>query len=131
MRFKTREIIKELEEHINSSYSLPIFQGYKAVNKSGVVKLIDELYAYLPDDVKRARDFLRNGDYDFDSVAKNNSNIYDILQMFEAYLENSSFIMPFFIPQIIIIKVKEIEEFLDRIEKDLPVEIQKAENLDK
>lgn len=131
MRFKTRAIIKDLEEHITNSYSLPIFQGYKAVNKSGVVKLIDELYTYLPDDVKRARDFLKNRDYDLNTLVKNNSNIYDLLQKFEVYLEKSSFMLPFFIPQIVIIKVNEIEEFLNRIEKDLPTEIQKAENLDK
>ena len=60
MQFKTRELIKELETNIKNSYSLPIFRGYKAVNKRGVEKLIDELYANLPDDVQKARDFLKN-----------------------------------------------------------------------
>ena len=70
MEFKTRKIIKKLEENINNSYSLPIFKGYKAINKAGVEKLIDELYANLPDDVKKAREYLRDRQYNFNPGKK-------------------------------------------------------------
>lgn len=132
MKFKTRQVIKELEENINNSYSLPIFKGYKAVNKYGVEKLIDELYAYLPDDVRRAREFLKNRNYNLeDSNKKEVSNIYDLLKGLESYIERATFLSPFFIPHIVFLNVKEIEELLNRIQNDIPTEIQKAENLDK
>ena len=51
MEFKSLEIIKDLEKQIQTGYSLSIFKGYVAINKRGVEKLIDELYAKLPEDV--------------------------------------------------------------------------------
>ena len=60
MEFKSLEIIKDLEKQIQTGYSLSIFKGYVAINKRGVEKLIDELYANLPDDVVAARTYLKN-----------------------------------------------------------------------
>ncbi len=124
MKFQTRETIKRLEENIQNSYSLPIFKGYKAINKSGVEKLIDELYANLPDDVRRAREYLKERQYDFNS--ESNKNIFDVLKMFECTLDEG---FPF--AQLIIINIREIEELLRQIQNNLPDEILKAEILDK
>ena len=44
MFFKSLEYIKDLEKQVNSSYSLPIFRGYVAIDKRGVEKIIDELF---------------------------------------------------------------------------------------
>ena len=67
MQFMSRQTLKHLEATIQNSYSLPIFKGYKAINKTGVEKLIDELYANLPDDVKRAREYLHSRNYEMKS----------------------------------------------------------------
>ena len=60
MFFKTFQYLKDIENLINRSYNLPIFKGYKAINKRGVEKLIDEIYANLPTDVLEARKFLKD-----------------------------------------------------------------------
>ena len=77
MRFHTRELIKNLEENLQNSYSLPIFKGYKAINKRGVEKLIDQIYATLPHDVQKAREFLRARQYDY---TPQNNTTYETLQ---------------------------------------------------
>ena len=61
MKSKTKAILKELESYIKEkSYSLSIFKGYTAINKQGAEKIIDELYANLPEDVKQAREYLKS-----------------------------------------------------------------------
>ncbi len=129
MQFKTRELIKELETNIKNSYSLPIFRGYKAVNKRGVEKLIDELYANLPDDVQKARDFLKNRQYNLDDIQHGNSRIYDFLNILETSLDQST--LPILFSKFVILNVREFEILLNRLEDDIPSEIKTAEIVDK
>lgn len=125
MQFKTRELIKELETNIKNSYSLPIFRGYKAVNKRGVEKLIDELYANLPDDVQKARDFLKNRQYNLDDIQQGNSRIYDFLNILETSLDQST--LPILFSKFVILNVREFEILLNRLKEDIPSEIKTAE----
>lgn len=125
MQFKTRELIKELETNIKNSYSLPIFRGYKAVNKRGVEKLIDELYANLPDDVQKARDFLKNRQYNLDNIQQGNSRIYDFLNILETSLDQST--LPILFSKFVILNVREFEILLNRLKDDIPSEIKAAE----
>lgn len=125
MQFKTRELIKELETNIKNSYSLPIFRGYKAVNKRGVEKLIDELYANLPDDVQKARDFLKNRQYNLDDIQQGNSRIYDFLNILETSLDQST--LPILFSKFVILNVREFEILLNRLKDDIPSEIKTAE----
>lgn len=129
MQFKTRELIKELETNIKNSYSLPIFRGYKAVNKRGVEKLIDELYANLPDDVQKARDFLKNRQYNLDDIQHGNSRIYDFLNILETSLDQST--LPILFSKFVILNVREFEILLNRLKDDIPSEIKTAEIVDK
>ena len=129
MQFKTRELIKELETNIKNSYSLPIFRGYKAVNKRGVEKLIDELYANLLDDVQKARDFLKNRQYNLDDIQHGNSRIYDFLNILETSLDQST--LPILFSKFVILNVREFEILLNRLEDDIPSEIKTAEIVDK
>ncbi len=131
MKFKTRELIKELEANIKNSYSLPIFKGYKAINKRGVEKLIDELYANLPEDVQRAREF-----YKTDSTIL---MIYTrkqvlVFMTFLKYLKH--FLINLLHFQFLFSKnsnfnVRELEILLNRLEDEIPSEIKKAEIIDK
>ena len=125
MQFKTRELIKELETNIKNSYSLPIFRGYKAVNKRGVEKLIDELYANLPDDVQKARDFLKNRQYNLDDIQQGNSRIYDFLNILETSLDQST--LPILFSKFVILNVREFDILLNRLKEDIPSEIKTAE----
>lgn len=121
MNFQTRKDIKSLEDKIKNGYSLPIFKGYVAVDKYGVEQIIDAIYANLPDDVMRAREFLKNSNITPNTTPKG-TTIFDILQMLEITLnETMSF------ANFSILKIKEIENLLDKIEKNIPEEIIQAE----
>lgn len=124
MKFKSKEIIKALEEQIDTGYSLRIFRGYVAINKRGVEKLIDELYANLPEDVKAAREYLKSKNQE--SNSKKASKILDNIKEFEDQLQG-----PFQIATHVIVNVNEMEKLLDKIYTNLPEEIIEAEFLDK
>lgn len=124
MKFQTRELIKNIEQNLQNSYSLPIFRGYKAINKRGVEKLITQLYATLPDDVKKARDYLSKHQHNLTTPKK--EKIYDTLQDIEIKLSQG---FPF--AQLLIINIREIESLLKQLQNNLPEEITQAENLDK
>ncbi len=119
MFFKSFEYLKDIEKLISESYDLPIFKGYKAVNKRGVEKLIDEIYANLPVDVQQARKYLRDNQIKID--VSNNGEIYDNLKDLEIGLDNS---MSF--SQYVIMNVKWLERILDRIYANMPQEIVEA-----
>jgi len=125
MQFLSRQTIKHLQDAIQKSYSLPIFKGYRAINKTGVEKLIDELYANLPEDVHRAREYLRAHDYEFKKTS-DSQNLYGVLQKFESTLNEG-----FPIAQFLIVNIREIEDLLSQIENNIPQEIIKAEILNK
>ena len=120
MLFKTFKYLKDIENLIEKSYNLPIFKGYKAVNKRGVEKLIDEIYANLPTDVVEARKFLKDKKVDI----KNNENttIYEKLKDFEIEVDKSFH----FSTEYVIMNVKQIENILDRIYANIPQEIIEA-----
>lgn len=125
MKFQSREDIRRLESKIKNGYSLPIFKGFVAVNKYGVEQIIDAIYANLPVDVQRARTYLRNSNQT-PNTPKKETNLYDILRMLEIMLnETISF------ANFSILKIKEIEILLDKIEKNIPEEIIQAEISDK
>lgn len=126
MQFQSKETIKHLEEQIKNSYSLPIFKGYKAINKTGAEKLIDEIYVNLPYDIRRAREYLKQENYTFQPKSKENKNIYDTIQMLETALDEGVQFANF-----VIVCVKDIESLLNKIYQSMPEEITKAEILDK
>ena len=91
------------------------------MDKYGVEQIIDAIYANLPDDVMRAREFLKNSNITANTTPKG-TTIFDILQMLEITLnETMSF------ANFSILKIKEIEILLDKIEKNIPEEIIQAE----
>ena len=123
MKFKSLEIIKALEEQVETGYSLKIFKGYVAINKRGVEKLIDELYANLPDDVKAAREYLENKNH---QISHKETKVFDNIRELENQIEN-----PLQIATHIVVNVKEMEKLIDKIYCSLPSEIQEANILDK
>jgi flagellin-specific chaperone FliS len=124
VKFKSLEIIKALEEQVETGYSLKIFKGYVAINKRGIEKLIDELYANLPDDVKTAREYLERTNHQFSR--KEPSKVFDNIKELETQIEN-----PLQIATHIVVNVKEMEKLIDKIYSSLPSEIQEANILDK
>lgn len=123
MKFQSKEDIKRLEAQIKSGYSLPIFKGFIAVNKRGVEQIIDAIYANLPDDVKRAREFLKNSDIK-PTIRQNKNNLFDFLQKLETTLNETMSIADFSI-----LKIKEIETLLYQIGNNIPEEITQAEKI--
>src|SRR5574344_1963631 len=111
MNFKSKEIIKNLEEQIENGYSLPIFKGYIAVNKRGVEKLIDDIYENLPKDIFLAKEFLKKQNCEIARDSKSEmgkkKTIYDFLKEYE------------------------IEKLINQIYNTIPEEINKAEVLSK
>ena len=124
MEFKTLKIIKDLEKQIQSGYSLSIFKGYVAINKRGIEKLIDELYANLPEDVKAAREFLKSKNQL--PTSDKSTNILDNIKEFETHIES-----PLQIATHVIVNIKEMEKLIDKIYNTLPEEIIEADVLDK
>lgn len=124
MYFKSFEYLKDIEKQINESYSLPIFKGYKAINKRGVEKLIDEIYANLPIDVQEARKYLSERQIEFHIDP--DKNVYDNLKKFEIEVEKS-----FQITKYVIMNVKKIENILNRIYASVPKEIMEAKENEK
>lgn len=123
MKFQSKEDIKRLEAQIKSGYSLPIFKGFIAVNKRGVEQIIDAIYANLPDDVKRAREFLKNSNIK-PTIRQNKNNLFDFLQKLETTLNETMSIADFSI-----LKIKEIETLLYQIGNNIPEEITQAEKI--
>lgn len=130
MIFESKKTIKNLEEQIEQSYALPVFKGYIAVDKRGVEKFIDTLYATLPTDVQHAKEYLSNSGYTRQEEKNNNlsnkSDIYNCLKELENEVEKS---LPFM--KYIIVKVQKIEKIIDKIYDNLPQEIIQAEELNK
>lgn len=122
MKFQSKEDIKRLEAQIKSGYSLPIFKGFIAVNKRGVEQIIDAIYANLPDDVKRAREFLKNSN--IKPGNHQSKNLFDFLQKLENTLNETMSIADFSI-----LKIKEIETLLYQIGNNIPEEITQAEKI--
>lgn len=122
MKFQSKEDIKKLEAQIKSGYSLPIFKGFIAVNKRGVEQIIDAIYANLPDDVKKARVFLKNSN--IKPVNHQSKNLFDFLQKLENTLNETMSIADFSI-----LKIKEIETLLYQIGNNIPEEITQAEKI--
>lgn len=122
MKFQSKEDIKRLEAQIKSGYSLPIFKGFIAVNKRGVEQIIDAIYANLPDDVKRAREFLKNSN--IRPVKHQSKKLFDFLQKLENTLNETMSIADFSI-----LKIKEIETLLYQIGNNIPEEITQAEKI--
>ena len=124
MTIKTFDILKMLENQIHTGYGLSIFKGYKAIDKYGVEKIINELYSNLPEDVKQAREYLKNQNIE---ISSNKDNIYDSIKNFEIGMDSGFSVSS----QYVIIKVREIENLLNQIYKNLPNELIKAKNMDK
>ena len=127
MKFKTFQIVKELENFVETGYSLKIFKGYKAINKRGVEKLIDEIYENLPADIENARNYLKENNIDLKiSPESENENIYTNLHILKSALNKS-----FNFAQFIIFNIKEIEKIINRIYDNIPDENMKVNNIDK
>lgn len=127
MKFRTREVIKSLEEKLKTGYALSIFKGYKAVNKNGIEKLIDEIYMQLPYDVQKARRYLETKSYELNKPAiKSSASVYEALKLLDVEIANSIRILSF-----VILNIRQIEEILNKIQIDMPKEIIQAESVSK
>ncbi|MBR1460664.1 hypothetical protein IJ596_03385 [bacterium] len=125
MFFRSLEYIKDLEKELNSSYSLPIFRGYVAIDKRGVEKIIDELYSALPEDVQIARQYLKNHDIEPD-IQNQSDSIYDCLKNLELLFDNG-----FAFLNRSIVEADKAKAVMDKIVKSLPRVITQANKSDK
>lgn len=104
--------LRLLEVEIEKSF--PIVPNYLiVVNVSKFNSILNNIYNSLPQEVKDARDFL-NRDKD---------NIYNYLKTFEIILSNAFSIIP---NVLVIVKIKELENTIDKIYASLPYEIKSA-----
>ena len=123
MKFETFKILQNLDEKIDEGIPITIFKGYRAINKRGVEKLIDELYANLPNDVKKAREYLKNKNIELNTKP---SKLYDNISNLESSLNQG-----FHIAKYVIINIQELEQLLDKIYASIPNEIVAAKNIEK
>ena len=124
MKFQTFNILKKLEIKIDEGTPIVIFQGYKAINKRGIEKLIDELYANLPADVKEARKYLSEKNID---IKQNSSdNLYENIKNFEINLEKGLHIAKY-----VIVNIHQLENLIDRIYESIPNEITTVKDIEK
>ncbi len=127
MEFKTKATIQELEKHIEKGYSLSIFKGYVAVDKRGVEKLIDTIYATLPIDVLEARNYLKKIQKPFNSTKNptdETKGIYHYLNALEIELGSGVGLASY-----VVLNIKDIEKIIDKIYDSIPEEITEAETL--
>ena len=124
MFFKSIEFIKDLENKINSSYSLPIFKGYVAIDKRGVEKIIAELYSALSEDVQNARNYLKNNDITIENKEPKSQNIYESLKNLEMFFDKSFEIM-----NISIVSADKAQKIIKKITENVPKEIFQAKKL--
>lgn len=129
MDFKFPKILKELETQINSSYKLPIFKGYIAINKRGIEKLIDEIYKTLPIDLMEARNYLKSRNYNIQNITNENQKkeTYGHLKK----LENNLLYSPLQLANFVIINIKQAEKLIDKVNNSIPQEIIEAKKLSK
>lgn len=127
--FKFPKILKELETQINSSYKLPIFKGYIAINKRGIEKLIDEIYKTLPIDLMEARNYLKSRNYNIQNITNENQKkeTYGHLKKLETNLLYS----PLQLANFVIINIKQAEKLIDKVNNSIPQEIIEAKKLSK
>lgn len=129
MDFKFPKILKELETQINSSYKLPIFKGYIAINKRGIEKFIDEIYETLPIDLMEARNYLKSRNYNIQNITNENQKkeTYGHLKKLETNLLYS----PLQLANFVIINIKQAEKLIDKVNNSIPQEIIEAKKLSK
>lgn len=121
MEFRSIEFIKDLENQIEKSYSLPIFKGYVAVNKRGVEKLIAQIYATLPSDLEAAKKYLQNSQANskFENDEPSEGKIlYENLQKLERIVKKAMNVASY-----VIVNIREIEDLLNNIQTSLPDEM--------
>lgn len=124
MRFEIFNKIEELEQLIFKGYNLWIFKGYVAIDKRGAEKIIDEIYATLPEDVKKAREFLKsNNKFTQNSEV---SGMYDALRFFEKLLNEKTFFSSY-----TLIEKKELEQIKEQLKESVPEEICEAEKINR
>ena len=122
MKFETLTLIKNFENQLKQSYSLPIFKGYKAINKRNIEKIIDEIYSNLPNDIILAQEILKQKSIEYKKIK--NDEIYLSLKNVKKFLNNS-----FTLSNFIIIYIKDLDYLINSIEQNVPEEISKAQNL--
>lgn len=125
MEFDTPKIIKDLETKIETGYSLPIFKGYKAVDKQGVEQIIDTIYSTLQEDVKKARQYLQTINYEIKNTEQR-SKVYDFINRFEQLIARA-----FPVANFVIVSIKETENLIKEISNNLPEELTKAKIMEK
>lgn len=124
MKSHIREKIRELEEKIFKGYSFWIFKGYVAVNKRGVEKIIDDIYASLPADIVEARNYLKKHGVEQNNSGKQ-SKIYEILNDLEILLNKSE------VFSYSIVEKEKFNQINTELKNSIPDEISQAEKFDK
>ena len=124
MRFEIFNKIEELEQLMFKGYNLWIFRGYVAIDKRGAEKIIDEIYATLPEDIKKAREFLKNNNQTVES--HKSSGMYDTLKFLEELLDKNTFFSSY-----TLVDKKELEQIKEQLKEAVPEEIYKAERIDR
>jgi GTP:adenosylcobinamide-phosphate guanylyltransferase len=126
MYFKVFDYLKSLEKQIIENRPIFEFKGYRAIHKRGVEKVIDDIYATLPEDVKNAKKYLDEQNVNFKENQKTySSKMWDCLKEFEMALSLVLF------ADIIIVKINEMEKLINNIYDSIPDEIVKANEISK
>lgn len=127
MKFESLKAIKNLEEQLQSGYSLPIFRGYVAIKRQGVEKLIDDLYYSLPTDLLKAKQFLKERENASSrlNTSKQDETIYDNTKLLELYIYS---VLEF--AGYTIVNIKKFENLINKMYKSIPEEITEVENFE-
>lgn len=122
MLFETFDILMDMEKVISESHEIMFLKGFKPVIKKDFELLIDKLYAILPSDVAKARKFLQERQINIKNSAE--CNIYNRIKDLEMEMESSFMFLTY-----TIVKVKSIENMIDKIYTEIPPEMVKARNI--
>jgi flagellin-specific chaperone FliS len=123
MKSKIYQLLGDLELKLEEKLPLSIFRGYTAINKTGVEKIICEIYQTLPKDIAEAQKYLKNKNIEIQKQKKV-ENLYDLIGNLENKFDGAVKFANF-----VFVNIREIENLLDKIYANLPDEIVSANEI--